>query len=171
MAKYHFKEQDLQIRCVRWLRTEYPWLAKLLNHAKNEVASGNRTEGVIAKKEGVQAGMPDLMLHVASLQDIIDGEIQEESYLFHALAIELKTKTGRQSAEQKIIQRYFEAVGIMYVVVRTFEDFQKVVTTYVNGIPSETYNALMELWEQIDQEQIKAAREELKRLINKQINM
>ena len=167
MTKIHHGEQGLQIRCVKWLRSEYPWLAKLLNHAKNEVASGNRTEGAIAKAEGVQAGMPDLMLHVASLLQIIDGEVQEELYMFHALAIELKTKTGRQSPEQKIIQRYFEAAGIRYVLVRTYEDFQKEVIAYINGIPGYIRTALVDLWEQIEKEQTEAARRELQKLLNK----
>lgn len=165
--KQRHKEQDMQIRCVRYFRNTYPELAVLLEHPKNEVASGNRTEGAIAKAEGVQAGVADLILHVPSLVCIIDGEPQEELYMFISLAIELKTKTGRQSPEQKIFQRYFEAAGGMYVIVRSYEEFVKVVDHYVECIQYSTRNRLKELWEQIDKEQTEAAREELKKLLNK----
>ena len=166
--KQRHKEQDLQIRCVRYFRYSYPELAVLLEHPKNEVASGNRTEGAIAKVEGVQAGVADLILHVPSSLWFIDGVRQEEPLIVHSLAIEMKTKTGRQSAEQKIFQRYFEAAGNMYVIVRSFEEFQNVVTNYVSGIPYHTHKKLNDLWLQIDKEQAEAAREELQALINKQ---
>ena len=163
---YH-KEQDLQIRCVKYFHCTYPELARLLNHPKNEVASGNRIEGAIAKAEGVQAGTADLILHVPSETHIIDGVHQEELWIYHSLAIELKTKTGRQSPAQKLFQRYFEAAGGMYVVIRTFEDFCHVVDTYVMGIPYNTRKRLAELWKQIDDEETQAAREQLQKIINK----
>lgn len=168
MAKLHFKEQDLQIRCVKYFRCKYPELARLLEHPKNEVASGNRTEGAIAKAEGVQAGVADLILHVPSEVHIINGEQQEELSIFHSLAIEMKTKTGRQSPEQKLFQRYFEAAGSKYIVVRTFDDFCHEVDMYVMGIPWNIHRALLDLYKQIDKERTEAARAELQRIINKQ---
>ena len=165
--KQRHKEQDLQIRCVRYFRNTYPELAVLLEHPKNEVASGNRTEGAISKAEGVQAGVADLMFHVASFIAIIDGVPQEELYMYYSLAIELKTKTGRQSAEQKIFQRYFEAAGGLYVIVRSFEEFVEVVNKYVYGIPYTTRQKLMDLWLQIDKENTEAAKKELQKLLNK----
>ena len=165
--KQRHKEQDLQIRCVKYFRCTYPELARLLEHPKNEVSSGNRTEGAIAKAEGVQAGVADLILHVPAFVCIIDGNPQEELYMFHSLAIELKTKTGRQSPEQKLFQRYLEAAGSMYVVVRSFEDFQKVVDRYVAGIPTAIYAQLVELHKQVELEDRAAAKNELKKLLNK----
>lgn len=165
--KQRHKEQDMQIRCVKYFRSTYPELAVLLEHPKNEVASGNRTEGAIAKAEGVQAGVADLILHVPSLVRIIDGEPQEELYMYISLAIEMKTKTGRQSPEQKIFQRYFEAAGGMYVIVRSYEEFVKVVDHYVECIQYNTRKRLKDLLEQIDKERTEAAREELKKLLNK----
>lgn len=167
MARIHHKEQDFQIRCVKWFRAEYPEFAKLLEHPKNEVASGNRAEGAIAKAEGVQAGMSDLILHVPSLLAVIDGVQQEELYMFYTLAIELKTKTGRQSLEQKIIQRYLEAAGTRYVLIRSFEDFQKEVRLYISGVPQRIHTALIDLYNQIEKEQTEAARKELQKLLNK----
>lgn len=165
--KQRHKEQDLQIRCVKYFRYSYPELAVLLEHPKNEVASGNRTEGAIAKAEGVQAGVADLILHVPSELHVVDGVPQEEPLIVHSLAIEMKTKTGRQSPEQKIFQRYFEAAGNKYVIVRSFEEFTSIVNSYVFGIPYVTRQKLRDLWLQIDKERTKAAREEMKKLLNK----
>lgn len=165
--KQRHKEQDMQIRCVKYFRSTYPELAVLLEHPKNEVASGNRTEGAIAKAEGVQAGVADLILHVPSELRVIDGVPQEEPLTVHSLAIEMKTKTGRQSSEQKIFQRYFEAAGNKYVIVRSFEEFISIVNSYVFGIPYVTRQKLRDLWLQIDKERTEAAREELKKLLNK----
>ena len=154
MIKLHHKEQDLQIRCVKWFRVTYSDFAMLMEHPKNEVASGNRTEGAIAKAEGVQAGVADLILHLPS------GK-------FHSLAIEMKTKTGRQSPEQKLFQRYFEAAGNKYVVVRSFEEFQDEVIYYMNGVSYQVMLSLARLTEQINKERTEAARKELQKLLNK----
>lgn len=165
--KQRHKEQDLQIRCVKYFRCTYPELARLLNHPKNEVASGNRIEGAIAKAEGVQAGTADLILHVPSETHIIDGVYQEELWIYHSLAIEMKTKAGRQPPAQKLFQRYFEAAGGKYVVIRTFEDFCHEVDSYVMGIPHNTRKRLADLWKQIDDEETQAARAELQKIISK----
>ena len=168
MRKIHnnHKESDLQIHCVKYFRCTYPELARLLEHPKNE-GHGDKVAGAIAKAEGVQAGVADLMLHVPSEAHIIGEEVQEELYTFHSMAIELKTKTGRQSPEQKLFQRYFEAAGGKYMVVRTFEDFVATVDDYVRGIPYHIHKALLDLWQQIDDEETQAARAELQRIINK----
>ena len=114
MTKQRHKESDLQIRCVKWFRITYPAFARLLEHPKNEGdghSAQDRMRQAISKAEGVQAGVADLILHVPASIHFWRGEIQEEPTLYHSLAIEMKTKTGRQSPEQKIFQRYFEAAG------------------------------------------------------------
>lgn len=167
MTKLHHKEQDLQIRCVRWFRVTYPEFARLLEHPKNEVSSGNRTEGAIAKAEGVQAGVADLILHVPSRTFMSNGVPVEESFTYHSLAIEMKKKGGYQSKEQKLFQRYFEAAGNQYNVVKSFEDFQAVVRGYMSGVPAEVYDAITCVWQAIQAEEKAAARKELDRIINK----
>ena len=167
MTKLHHKEQDLQIRCVRWFRVTYPEFARLLEHPKNEVSSGNRTEGAIAKAEGVQAGVNDLIFHAPSLCYEWHGVIQEEPFMVYSLGIELKEKNGRQSPEQKNFQRYFEAAGNQYEICRSLESFQDIMTKYVNNIPARIKEALIELHNKIREEQTAAARQELKRIINK----
>lgn len=170
MTKYHHKESDLQIRFVHTFRVTWPEYARLLEHPKNE-GSGHsaqdRRKQAISKAEGVQAGVSDIIFHVPSESHYLNGEYQEEPYRFHSLAIEFKTKTGRQSPEQKLFQRYFEAAGGRYEIVRDYEHACKVASEYVNGIPYATAQRLRDLHEQIDKENLDAARSELDRIINK----
>ena len=165
MTKIHYKEQDTQIRCVKYFRVSYPHLAHLLFHPKNEEAGG-RARAAIAKAEGVQAGVADLMLPVifAYIEETDRGPVKHYHY---GLAIEMKTKKGRQSEQQKIFQRYFEAVGGKYVVVRTYEDFCKEIDEYVLGIPSLFIARAKQTWCDIDKERTAEAKRELEKLINK----
>ena len=171
MAIYHHKESDLQIRCVKYFRIKYPAFARLLEHPKNE-GSGNskkdKANQAIAKAEGVQAGVADLILHVPSEYGDWDGRIQEEPFKVHSMAIEMKTKTGSQSADQKLFQRYFEASGGAYFLVRSFEDFCKKVDRHMDGVPYIIKSRVEELHADIERERTEAARRELQRIINKQ---
>lgn len=110
-------EDDLQMQCVRWFRLQYPQLARLLHHSPNG-GKRNVREGARFKQMGTQAGFPDLILLVAS-----QG--------YHALLLELKTRTGRQQDSQKEYQQLAEAQGYRYVVIRSLEAFMDEVNTYM----------------------------------------
>lgn len=163
---HRHKESDMQIRCVKWFRIQYPAFARLLEHPKNE-GNGDRVRGAIAKAEGVQAGVADLILHLPSVSHYYNGELQEEPFTYHALAVELKTKTGRQSQDQKIFQRYFEAAGGKYLVVRDFDDFTAKVNIYMCGVPYAVSEAVKSVYSEIEKEEADAAKAELQRIINK----
>lgn len=170
MAIYHHRESKEQIRCVAWFRREYPEFARLLEHPRNEGTSNDRTDRqrqAIAKAEGVQAGAADLFIHFPSVCHVWKGEIQEEPFMVCCLAIEMKTKTGRQSPEQKIFQRYFEAGGGQYEIVRSYEDFQRVVKDYMAGVPKYIRDAVKEVYNEIEAETLASAKAELKRIISK----
>lgn len=110
-------EDDLQMQCVRWFRLQYPQLARLLHHSPNGGRRDSR-EGARFKQMGTQAGFPDLILLVAS-----QG--------YHALLLELKTRTGRQQDSQKEYQQLAEAQGYRYVVIRSLDAFMDEVNTYM----------------------------------------
>lgn len=110
-------EDDLQMQCVRWFRLQYPQLARLLHHSPNGGRRDSR-EGARFKQMGTQAGFPDLILLVAA-----QG--------YHALLLELKTRTGRQQDSQKEYQQLAEAQGYRYVVIRSLEAFMDEVNTYM----------------------------------------
>lgn len=110
-------EDDLQMQCVSWFRLQFPQLARLLHHSPNGGRRDAR-EGARFKQMGTQAGFPDLILLVAS-----QG--------YHALLLELKTRTGRQQDSQKEYQQLAEAQGYRYVVIRSLEAFMDEVNTYM----------------------------------------
>lgn len=111
-------EHRLQCACVRWFRLAYP------QHHHNLFAvpnGGYRTPATAAKikAEGALPGVSDLILLIAR-----GG--------YHGLLIEMKTDKGRQSEAQREWQRLIEADGYKYVVVRSIEEFIKVVNDYLN---------------------------------------
>lgn len=92
-------EDDLQMQCVSWFRLQFPQLARLLHHSPNGGRRDAR-EGARFKQMGTQAGFPDLILLVAAKG-------------YHALLLELKTRTGRQQdsikeAEEKAKEDDFD---------------------------------------------------------------
>ena len=97
-------EHHLQTACVGWFRIQYPHLATLLFAVPNGGAR-NEITGARLKDEGVTAGVADLLLLVPN-------------GTHHGLAIEMKTRTGRQSESQRMWQAAVEAQGYRYEVVR-----------------------------------------------------
>ena len=156
-----YKEQDLQISCVRWFRYQYPAFARLLEHPKNE-GTADRTRGKIAKAEGVQAGVADLILHVPAY---ISSPSIRHSDCYQSLAIEMKTKRGSQKPEQKEWQRLFEAAGGKYVIVRSFEDFQTVLDAYMSSVPEDVNVAVKDAYAAIENEANKKALQKFKNII------
>ncbi len=128
-------ESNLQQECVAWFRSEYPQYAMLLIHPINE-GSGHtqmdRKRQGIHKAEGAVAGVPDLLFFLPSYYPVQDEFGQTLWTEVHGLGIEFKTKTGKQSAEQKRFQRYFEAAGYGYHIVRSVEQFRVLMIAYIN---------------------------------------
>lgn len=120
------EEDNMQMACVRWFGLQFPGIAKLLHHSPNG-GRRNAREAARFKAMGTRAGFPDLILLLPSA----DGR-------FRFLAIELKTKAGRQSEHQKDYERLITEHGGKYVVVRSVEEFIRVVTEYLN--PRKLFN-------------------------------
>lgn len=107
-------EHRLQSQCVKWFRYQYPQYAPLLFAVPN---AGKRGKVVAAemKAEGLWAGVADLiLLHAKGV-----------------LLIEMKTEKGRQSDSQKTWQKAVEAQGYRYEVVRSFEEFEKLIKNFL----------------------------------------
>ncbi|MBO7314227.1 MAG: VRR-NUC domain-containing protein [Alistipes sp.] len=118
------EEHSLQCACVRWFRMQWPQYSRLLFAIPNGVRT-SRGVAIKAKAEGMVAGAPDLILSVPR-----GG--------YGLLAIEMKTKRGQQSAEQKAWQREAEKVGNRYIVVRSIEQFISIINEYLrNGKTTE----------------------------------
>lgn len=111
-------ESNTQIACVKWFRLRYPAYARLLFAVPNGGARSAVT-GAIMKAEGVVAGVADLILLLPNGNH-------------HGLCIEMKTKTGYQSSSQKEWEKEVYGHGYDYAVVRSLEEFQKVIWEYMN---------------------------------------
>ena len=153
------KESDLQIQCVRWFRYQYPAFARLLEHPHNEGNAFNRRQQAIANAEGVTKGVADLILHVPSHN--LDG-----ISVFTSLALEMKTKEGRQSDSQKQWQRLFEAAGGCYLIVRSFDDFVNEVTRYMLNVPLSIANEINKVCSDIRNEEDEKGRQQMRKFLN-----
>lgn len=100
-----------------------------INEGSGHTTTDRRRQG-IHKAEGAVAGVPDLLLFMPSSEFNPEGNC----YWSAGLGLELKTKTGRQSQEQKDFQKMFEAARYKYVIVRSFEEFKKTINDYIGQI-------------------------------------
>lgn len=110
-------EHELQVRCVSWFRMSYPHLS----HALFAVPNGGRrdkTTGARLKAEGVLSGVADLILLISTGR-------------YGALLIEMKTPKGHQSEAQRKWGELVIRDGYKYVVVRSVDEFVKVVREYL----------------------------------------
>ena len=111
------EEHRIQCACVNWFRLRYPTYATALFAVPNG-GRRDKVSGAKLKAEGVLAGVSDLILLVPRLS-------------YHALLIEMKTASGRQSPAQKDWQREMTARGYCYVVCHSFDEFRDVVDEYM----------------------------------------
>lgn len=108
------EEHNLQSSCVKWFDLQYPKKTKQLFAVPN----GGQRNVVVASKlkaEGVRAGVADLILMCG---------------LGQVLFIEMKTKKGTQTESQKAFEKICLENGYIYKIVRSFEDFKKLIEMY-----------------------------------------
>ena len=101
-------EKEIHLKAWQWVKEAYPDL--LIFH----VPSGEYRDMATAmklKRMGVVPGVADFLMFVSGKN----------------IAIELKDKGGGQSEAQKFFQKCWEALGGVYVVAKSLEDFQEIV--------------------------------------------
>lgn len=113
------EEDNLQRNCVRWFDIQYPKLSLMLHHSPNEGKRSGK-EGNRNSAMGTRKGFPDLIFLRSHM-------------LYSYLAIELKTKTGRLTDEQKDYRTAVNTSGGCYVIIRSLEDFITCVTQYITN--------------------------------------
>lgn len=124
------EEHKIQCACVKWFAYQHPELQGLLFAIPNGGARSKATAGKL-KAEGVVPGVSDLILLVP--REIV-AHMNGKAVLIQAafgLCIEMKTKTGRQSHEQKEWQAKVESRGYKYAVCRSLEDFINTIENYL----------------------------------------
>lgn len=94
-------EHDIQVGIVNYLR-----LKKIFCFAVPNGGLRNLKTAAFLKKEGATAGVSDLIVLLPQ----------------RCVFVEVKTKTGRQSDEQKTFQQEVEKLGFEYLVWRSLDD-------------------------------------------------
>lgn len=139
---------------MRWFRAQYPHLATLLFHPKNE-GHGNRIAGAIAKAEGVVPGVPDLILTLPNERHNI-------------LCLELKAPKGRQSPSQKMFEALSTIAGAEYHIIRSFDEFRSTVQSYLSTADSRLVATIRSVAASIqadaERQRLKKERQRLKKL-------
>lgn len=115
-------EGRIQSSCVAWIWNTYPQYRELYFCVPNENAreDSNASTGAIRRSMGVVKGVSDTILFLAR------GK-------YHALCVEFKTEVGRQSDAQRLWQSKVETQGYRYEVVRSLEEFKKLIVEYLNS--------------------------------------
>lgn len=115
-------EGKIQASCVAWMHNTYPeyrWLYFAVQN-ENSRADSNASTGAIRRAVGVVSGVSDTILLVPR------GK-------WNGLCVEFKTEIGRQSPAQVEWQHKVEAQGYRYEVVRSLEEFKKLIVEYLNS--------------------------------------
>jgi len=108
-------EDKLLSDCHLWLRNTYPQTKGLAFHVANERIARNGYEGAKLKSKGVVPGVPDYFFFWGG----------------RVLIIEFKTDKGRLSDNQKDVHLQLNNNGFAVDVVRSLEDFQKIINTFM----------------------------------------
>ena len=114
-------EHQIQKSCVTWFGYQYPHLKLCLFSVPNGfwVKGASRLNLQMAmvylKDEGLQTGVPDLVL----------------MYNGKAYGIELKTNTGTLSDKQVKVHEAWKKQRIDTFIVRTFEEFKELIQNIV----------------------------------------
>ena len=115
---YDNEEARMQIEFFRQVPLFFPRLPDKLLFAVPNGGSRHKIEAANMKRQGVKAGVADVILQIPKKG-------------FASLCLEFKTKTGRQSKEQREYQRQVEMAGSKYVVVRSVEEAIFVMKKYL----------------------------------------
>lgn len=99
-------ESSLQKEVVKYLRLELRYFGGIIYAVPN----GDKRDKIIGarlKQEGVLAGVADLHILLPG------GRI---------IFVEMKTKSGKQSENQKLFQEMVENLGFEYIIWRSIDD-------------------------------------------------
>ena len=119
--KHAQPEAKIQASCVEFLWNNYPETRGLYIHIPNEGNRSSKLDGAMRKALGLVAGAPDTFLFIAR-------------HGYFGLAIEYKTETGVQSAEQKAFQSRLEQQGYKYCLCRSLAQFKEIIEDYFSVV-------------------------------------
>lgn len=117
-SKRKNEEAEIQTEFFNQVNLFFPFIPEKLLFAVPNGGSRNKIEAVNLKRQGVKSGVSDVLLLIPKKG-------------FASLCIEFKTKTGRQSKEQKEFQQQVERCGSKYVIVRSVKQAIDEVKEYL----------------------------------------
>jgi hypothetical protein len=112
------EEADIQSDFFAQTKIFFPSIPDKLLFAIPNGGSRNKLEAINLKRQGVKRGVADVLLLIPK-----GG--------FASLCLEFKTKTGKQSPEQKEFQIQAEKCGSKYVIVRSVKEAIEKVSEYL----------------------------------------
>lgn len=143
-------ETELQIHCVEWFDNQFTgtytrYYARLDKNGQQKLKKVGKKKKLMLdgfKWSALQAssnGIPTTPLakSIMKKMGMVVGQndltfiIPNRKYI--GLCLELKTVTGEQDEAQIVYQMLIEQIGYKYVIVRTLEQFQKVINDYLNN--------------------------------------
>ena len=119
-------EAHIQADCVLWLWNTYPETRGLYFCVNNE----NSRSKYESRKQQLRSGAQRKALGI--VPGVSDTILMIPRKGYHALCIEFKTPTGRQSESQKLFQERLERMTYRYEIVRSLEDFITVINSYLS---------------------------------------
>lgn len=107
-------ESTIQQHSIRWLKYQYPQTVffSIPNEGRRTFANASRL-----KAQGLVSGVADIC-------------IARPNKSKHALFIEFKGAKGKQSPEQKEFQKNVEQCNYQYNIVKSLDEFMKIVNDY-----------------------------------------
>lgn len=110
------EEAKIQSECFIWYNNNF--CLKFHNprgmmfSVPNELGGNNKISTALARSTGLMAGVSDTILILPNSKLIF---------------IEFKTAKGRQSEKQKEFENRVKAHGYEYFIIRSFEEFKKII--------------------------------------------
>jgi hypothetical protein len=114
-------EHNIQVKIIQYLRTFYP---EMIVHSIPNGANVSAKNRLYLHNEGLLKGVPDLFIAEA-----LNG--------FNGLYIELKSYTGKESDNQKIIRERLINKGYLVYVSHDYHDAINLIENYINGVDYE----------------------------------
>ena len=131
-------EHQIAASFVQYVELNHPTVADSLLHIPNENKC-SWAQGKKLKAEGKKAGVSDYFFAkpvVMRLEGKIIGEEQSyQDYLICGLWLELQSKKGKESNEQKAFGERMKANGFAYKCVHSLDKAIEIFETYLKGKP------------------------------------
>lgn len=125
-------EHELQKAVVKYLRHQYPNV--IIQACSPDLLGGGKLAKIraaIAKALGYTKGFPDLVIYERASKPDASRHFGSDEFCA-GLAIEFKTAKGRQSKEQKEVQKKLEAQGWKYEIIRDFDSAKQRIDEYLH---------------------------------------